>query len=59
MRFREEAYRTMEWLVEKGVVQYGEVPLPLRRKWWPIFRLLAPAAPWVWRGIKLKRRMFK
>ena len=59
MRFREEAYRTVEWLVEKGVVKYGEVPLPLRRKWWPVFRLLAPAAPWVWRGIKLKRRMFK
>lgn len=59
LRFREEAYRTVEWLVEKGVVKYGEVPLPLRRKWWPLFRLLAPAAPWVWRAMKLKRRVFR
>ena len=59
MRFREEAYRTVEWLVEKGVVEHGEVPLPLRRRWWPLYRCLAPAAPWVWRAMKLKRRLFR
>ena len=59
MRFREEAYRTVEWLVEKGVVGHGEVPLSLRRSWWPLYRCLAPAAPWVWRAMKLKRRLFR
>ena len=59
MRFREEAYRTVEWLVEKGVVKKSEVPLPLRRGWWPLYRCLAPAAPWVWRAMKLKRRLFR
>ena len=59
MRFREEAYRTVEWLVEKGVVRKSEVPLPLRRGWWPLYRCLAPAAPWVWRAMKLKRRLFR
>ena len=59
MRFREEAYRTVEWLVGKGVVKAGEVPLPLRRRWWPLYRLLSPLAPWVWRAMKLKRRLFR
>ena len=59
MRWREEAYSTVEWLVEKGVVKKGEIPLPLRRSWWPLYRCLAPAAPWVWRAMKLKRRLFR
>ena len=59
LRFREEAYSTVDWLVEKGVVKKSEVPLPLRRNWWPFYRCIAPAAPWVWRAIKLKRKLFK
>jgi len=57
--WREDAYSTIDWLVEKGVVKGSEVPLPLRRSWWPFYRCLAPAAPWVWRAMKLKRRLFR
>ena len=59
LRFREEAYLTVEWLVEKGVVKKSEIPLPLRRKWWPFYRCIAPLAPWVWRAMKLKRKLFR
>jgi hypothetical protein len=58
LRWREEAYATVEWLVAKGVVKAGEVPLPLRRGWLPLYRAAAPLAPWVWRAMKLKRRVF-
>lgn len=59
LKFREDAYVTVEWLVEKGIIKSDEVPLPLRRSWWPFYRCLAHVAPWVWRAIKLKRRIFK
>ena len=36
-----------------------ELPLALLKGWWPFWRALAPAAPWVWRATKLKRRLFK
>ena len=58
-RWREEAYATVDWLVGKGVMARNEIPLPLRRGWWPLYRCIAPAAPWVWRAMKLKRRLFK
>ena len=52
-----------EWTAERAAVLRHElgldVPLPLRRGWWPLFRMLAPAAPWVWRAMKLKRRVFR
>lgn len=57
-RWREETYLTVEWLVENKYVKSGEIPLPLRRSWWPFFHCLAPVAPWVWRAIKLKRKLF-
>ena len=57
MRFREEAYATVEWLAEKGVLKHGDIPMPLRRRWWPLYRCLAPLAPWVWRAMKLKRKI--
>ena len=58
-RWREEAFATAEWLVSNKIVKSGEVPLPLRRKWWPFYRCIAPAAPWVWRAMKLKRKLFR
>ena len=58
-RWREEAYLTAEWLVENGVVKSREVPPPLRRNRWWFYRCIAPAAPWVWRAIKLKRKLFR
>lgn len=59
LRWREETYKTVEWLVADGFVKYGEVPLPLRRRWWPFYRCIAPLAPWVWRAIKIKRKLFR
>jgi len=58
LRWREEAFSTAEWLVGNGIVKSGEVPLPLRRSWWPFYRCIAPAAPWAWRAIKLRRKLF-
>ena len=57
-RWREDAFRTVDWLVANKVVKSGDVPLPLRRNWWPFYRCIAPVAPWVWRAIKLKRKLF-
>lgn len=57
-RWREAAYSTVDWLVANGVVKSHEIPYPLRRNWWPLYRCLAPAAPWVWRAIRLKRKLF-
>lgn len=57
-RWREEAYATVDWLLSEGVVRASDVPLPLRRDWWPVYRALAPAAPLVWRAKKLKRKVF-
>jgi hypothetical protein len=47
----------VDWLVDKGIVPRNEIPLSLRKAWWPLYRGLAPAAPWVWRAIKLKRKL--
>lgn len=58
LRWREAAFKTADWLVEKGYVKSSEVPLPLRRSWWPFYRCLTPAAPWIWRAVKLKRKIF-
>ncbi|MBR0056277.1 MAG: hypothetical protein IJP66_03020 [Kiritimatiellae bacterium] len=58
-KWRGEVFAVVDWLVAQGVVRSSEVPLPLRRRWWPLFRAAAPAAPWVWRAIKAKRRLLK
>ena len=49
----------VDWLVEKGHVKKSDLPLALRKEWWPLWRAIAPFAPWVWRAIKLKRRIFR
>jgi len=49
----------VDWLVERGVVKPADLPIPLRRSMCPFCRAAAPLAPWVWRGIKLKRKLFK
>ena len=58
-RWHDDVLAVVDWLVAQGVVKPNEVPLSLRRRWWPLFRAIAPLAPWVWRAIKLKRRLFK
>ena len=43
--------------LQLNLVAPSDLPLPLRRGWWPIYRSCTWAAPWVWRAIKLKRRL--
>lgn len=59
MRWHDVVAPIVDWLVERGVVEKRELPLALRKEWWPIWKSVAPLAPWVWRSIKLKRRLFK
>lgn len=59
LRWREAIMPVVDWLVAEGVVARAELPFSLRAAWWPLFRRLAPAAPWVWRAVKLKRRLFR
>lgn len=57
MRWREDVWAVADWLVERGVVGARDLPLPLRRAWWPVWRALVPAAPWAWRAKKLSRKV--
>ncbi len=56
-KWRDVVFGTVDWLLEKGVVRRRDLPLPLRKSWWPVCRAAAPLAPWVWRAVKLKRRI--
>ena len=59
MRWHDDVMETVDWMLAEKIVKPSEVPLSLRRSWWPFFRACAGAAPWVWRATKLKRRIFK
>ena len=59
LRWHEVVMPVVDWLMAEGIVKPHDLPFSLRREWWPLFRCLVPAAPWVWRWIKLKRRLFK
>ena len=48
----------VDWLISNRFVAPSELPLSLRRSWWPVCRAFAWTAPWVWRATKLKRRLF-
>ena len=48
----------VDWLIAEKKIASSDLPLPLRRGWWPVCRSFAWTAPWVWRAIKLKRRIF-
>lgn len=48
----------VDWLLDNGYAKPGELPPSLRKGWRPFWRALAPAAPWIWRATKLKRRLF-
>ncbi|MBR4222676.1 MAG: hypothetical protein IKR81_16065, partial [Victivallales bacterium] len=58
-RWHDEVSGLVAWMVEKHYVSEKELPLSLRSSWWPVYRGLAFAAPWVWRAIKVKRRIMK
>ena len=59
LKWHEVIMPVVDWIVEEGVVGAADLPLSLRRAWWPFYRRVAAAAPWVWRAIKLKRRLFR
>ncbi len=59
LRWRNDLLAVADWLVSEGYVKRSELPRTLTRCWQPLCRLFAPAAPWVWRAMKLKRRIFK
>ena len=57
-RWHEDLMQVVDWLLAEKIVSPSELPLPLRRSWWPMCRACAGTAPWVWRAIKLKRKLF-
>ena len=58
LRWHDVVSKTVAWLLEKKIVTESELPGALRPGLWWFWRAIAPVAPWVWRGIKLKRRVF-
>ncbi len=57
-RWRDLAYSAADWLVAGGFAKKSDIPHSLRRSWWPLYRCLTPAAPQIWRAMKLKRKYF-
>lgn len=49
----------VDWIVANGYARLDELPRPLRPAWWPFYRAIAPLSLWVWRAMKLKRRIFR
>jgi len=58
LRWHDDIMQVVDWLVAEKIVAPSDLPLSLRRNWWPVFRAFTGAAPWVWRAVKLKRRVF-
>ena len=58
IRWYDEVSSVVAWLVEQAIIKPNEIPRSLKKSWWPVFRSVAPLAPWVWRFIKLKRKIF-
>ena len=59
LRWYDDVVTVAEWLVAEKVAKTSDLPLPLRRGWGPFCRACAWTAPWAWRAIKLKRRIFR
>lgn len=57
LRWHDVVMPVVDWLIAEKIVAPSELPIPLRRRWWPVCRAFAGTAPWVWRAIKLKRRL--
>lgn len=58
LRWHDVVASVVDWTVANGYVAASDLPFPLRRAWWPVCRVAAPLAPWVWRAMKLRRRLF-
>lgn len=57
LKWRDTVAPVVDWLVAGGYVKKNELPPSLRKGLWPFWRAMAPLAPWVWRAMKLKRRL--
>ena len=58
IKWHEEVAHVVDWLVEHGIVALNQLPCSLRKSWWPVCRACVPLAPWVWRFMKLKKKVF-
>ena len=58
MKWHDEVAAVVDWLLEQKQVTNSDLPFSLRRGWWPFNRRIVRLAPWVWRAIKLKRKLF-
>ena len=58
LKWRDVVFPVADWLVETGIVGRGDLPIPLRRSWWWASRAAVPLAPWAWRAMKLKKKIF-
>lgn len=58
MRWHDVVMQIVDWMLAEKIISPSDVPLSLRRSWWPCYRVCTGAAPWVWRAIKLKHRIF-
>jgi hypothetical protein len=59
LRWYSDVMATVDWLLETKHVVPSELPLSLRRSWGPFFRGIACLAPWIWRAVKVKRRLLR
>ena len=58
-KYHDAVMQVVDWLIAEKTVRYSDLPLALRRRWWWLCRAFTWAAPWVWRAMKLKRRIFR
>ena len=59
LRWYPEVMTTVDWLLKTKHVSPKDLPLSLRHSWKSFFRRIAFLAPWIWRAMKLKRRILK
>ncbi len=58
LKWHEVLAPVVNWLIEKEIVKPNDLPISLRKSWWPFCKAIAPLAPWVWRAMKFKRKLF-
>ncbi len=57
-RWHSDVAQLVQWLLDKKYVKLDELPLSIRPSWWWFYKRIAFFAPWIWRAIKLKRKLF-
>ena len=57
-KWRDQLMQIVDWMLAEKIVSPSDLPRSLRRNWWPVYRACSWSAPWVWRAMKLQRRIF-